>query len=421
LQTKDDPAGKRVLGMLNNCAGGVTPWGTWLTCEENFHGYFFGRLDEQHAEARNYKRYGIPGNWYNWGRYPDRFAIAKEPNEPNRFGWVVEIDPFDPASTPKKRTALGRAKREGAAGIINKDGRFAIYSGDDERFDYVYRFVTSGRVDAANPKANADILDSGALSVARFDADGTLVWLPIVFGHGPLTAANGFNSQADVVIEARRAGTLLGATPMDRPEDVQPHPTSGNIYVVMTYNERRTAAQADHANPRGENKWGHIIEIVPPRVNGKPDHAATECAWGFFIVAGDPSKAEHKARYANAPSANGWVCAPDNVAFDPKGRIWITTDGQEDIGGFNDSLYAAATSGVSRGATRCFFTGPDGAEICGPEFTPDGRTLFLSIQHPGDGSTFDKPSTRWPDFKPDMGPRGSVLAITKNDGGEIGS
>jgi hypothetical protein len=137
-------------------------------------------------------------------------------------------------------------------------------------------------------------------------------------------------------------------------------------------------------------------------------------------LAGDPSKPEQKARYVNAPSANGWLCAPDNVAFDPKGRVWISTDGQEDIGGFNDSLYAAQTSGPRRGATRCFFTAPDGAEVCGPEFTPDGKTLFLSIQHPGDGSTFDKPSTRWPDFRPDMGPRGSVLAITKDDGGEIG-
>ncbi len=169
LQTRDDPAGKRVLGMLNNCAGGVTPWGTWLTCEENFHGYFFGRLDEQHTEARNHKRYGVPGNWMNWGSYTDRFSLAKEPNEPNRFGWVVEIDPFDPASTPKKRTALGRAKREGAAGITSTDGRYAVYSGDDERFDYVYRFITAARVDLANPKANADILDNGTLSVARFE------------------------------------------------------------------------------------------------------------------------------------------------------------------------------------------------------------------------------------------------------------
>ena len=223
---------------------------------------------------------------------------------------------------------------------LSHDNRVAIYSGDDARMEFVYKFVTQDKFDPKNREANRDLLDRGTLYVARFEANGKMRWLPLVHGQGPLTAANGFNSQADVVIEARRAGTLLGATPMDRPEDVEPNPLTGNIYVVMTFNERRTAAQIDAANPRAENKWGHIIEIVPPRVNGKPDHAATECDWGFFIVGGDPSKPEQRARYPNAPSANGWVAAPDNVAFDPKGRIWISTDGQEDAAGFNDSLYA---------------------------------------------------------------------------------
>ena len=422
LKTSADPTGTRSFGTLNNCAGGTTPWGTMLTAEENIQNYFIGDAGKG-AEAGARKRYNITGKgrYADWGRYFDRWNLDKEPNEPNRWGWIVEIDPYDPNHTSVKRTALGRCAHECATHAISHDNRIAIYSGDDARMEFVYKFVTERPYDPANRAANMDLLDKGILYVARFEANGKMRWLPLVHGQGPLTAANGFASQADVMIEARRAGTLLGATPMDRPEDVEPNPHTGNIYVVMTYNERRTAAQVDAANPRAENKWGHIIEIVPPRVNGKPDHAATECDWGFFIVAGDPSKPEQKARYANAPSANGWVCAPDNVAFDPKGRVWISTDGQEDMAGFNDSLYAAATSGPSRGATRCFFTAPDGAEVCGPEFTPDGRTLFLSIQHPGEGSTFDKPSTRWPDFRPDMGPRGSVLAITKNDGGEIGS
>jgi secreted PhoX family phosphatase len=287
--------------------------------------------------------------------------------------------------------------------------------------EFVYQFVTEGKFNAANRDANLDLLDRGTLYVARFEANGKMRWLPLVHGQGPLTAANGFHSQADVVIEARRAGTLLGATPMDRPEDVEANPASGRVYVVMTFNEQRRPDQINPANPRAGNKWGHIVEIVPPLVNGRPDHAATECDWGFFIVAGNPADPSHNARYPNAPTANGWVCAPDNVAFDPKGRIWISTDGQDDAGGFNDSLYAAATSGPARGATRAFFVGPRGSEICGPEFTPDGRTLFLSIQHPGDGSTFDKPSTRWPDFNPGLPPRGAVVAITKADGGEIGS
>jgi uncharacterized protein len=422
MRTNADPTGTRSFGTLNNCAGGTTPWGTMLTAEENIQNYFTGDAGKG-PEAAARKRYNVTGKgrYADWGRYFDRFNLDKEPNEPNRFGWIVEIDPYDPNHTSVKRTALGRCAHECATHAISHDNRIAIYSGDDARMEFVYKFVTQDRFDPKNREANRDLLDRGTLHVARFEANGKMRWLPLVHGQGPLTAANGFNSQADVVIEARRAGTLLGATPMDRPEDVEPNPHTGNIYVVMTYNERRTAAQVDPANPRAENKWGHIIEIVPPRVNGKPDHAATECDWGFFIVAGDPSKPEQRARYANPPSANGWVCAPDNVAFDPKGRIWISTDGQEDAGGFNDSLYAAPTSGPSRGATRCFFTGPDGAEICGPEFTPDGKTLFLSIQHPGEGSTFDKPSTRWPDFRPDLPPRGSVLAITKNDGGEIGS
>jgi len=417
MRTNADPTGARSYGTFNNCAGGTTPWGTILTAEENFQNYFVGDAGKG-PEAASRKRYNVSGKgrYADWGRYFERFHLDKEPNEPNRFGWIVEIDPYDPSSTPVKRTSIGRCAHECATTAVSHDGRVAVYSGDDARMEFVYKFVTRDKVGTSR-----DLLDHGTLYVARFEANGKMRWLPLAHGQGPLTAANGFASQADVVIDARRAGTLLGATPMDRPEDVEPNPLTGNIYVVMTFNERRTAAQVDPANPRANNKWGHIVEIIPPRVGGKPDHTATECDWGFFIIAGDPSKPEQGARYPNAPSANGWVAAPDNVAFDPKGRIWISTDGQDDVGGFNDSLYCAATSGPARGATRCFFTSPVGSEVCGPEFTPDGKTLFLAVQHPGDGSTFDKPSTRWPDFRPDLPPRGSVLAITKADGGEIGS
>ena len=422
LRTSADPTGTRSLGTFNNCAGGTTPWGTILTAEENVQNYFAGDAGKG-PEAAARKRYGITGKgaYADWGRHFERFNMDREPNEHNRFGWIVEIDPYDPQAAPVKRTALGRAAHECATTAVSHDGRVAVYSGDDTRMEYVYKFVTEGRFDPAGPTTHADLLDKGTLYAARFEANGKMRWLPLVHGQGPLTAANGFHSQADVVIEARRAGTLVGATPMDRPEDVEPHPQTGNIYVVMTYNERRTEAQVNAANPRANNKYGHIIEIVPPRVNGKPDHAATECEWGFFMLAGDPSNPQHQARYAAQVSANGWLAAPDNVAFDPKGRIWISTDGQEDAADFNDSLYAAAASGPARGATRCFFTSPVGSEVCGPCFTPDGRTLFLSVQHPGAGSTFDKPSTRWPDFRADLPPRGSVLAITKADGGEIGS
>jgi secreted PhoX family phosphatase len=423
MQTNADPSGTRIFGTFNNCAGGTTPWHTILTAEENIQNYFSGDAGKG-PEAAARKRYGISGRgrYIAWGRYFDRFNLDKEPNEPNRFGWIVEIDPYDPKSTPVKRTALGRFAHECATSAISHDRRVAIYSGDDSRMEYVYKFVTQGKFDAARLEANRDLLDQGTLYAARFEANGKMRWLPLVHGQEPLTAVNGFSSQADVMIEARRAAGLMGATPMDRPEDVEAHPATGRIYVVLTYNEQRKPDQVNVANPRGPNPHGHIIEIVPPLVNGKSDHTATECDWGFFMLGGDPNIPAHGARYGSKLSANGWVAAPDNVAFDPKGRIWITTDGQDDAAGFNDSLYAAPVSGPNRGATRCFFNGPRGSEITGPAFTPDGKTLFIAVQHPGDekDSTFDKPSTRWPDFQEDMPPRSAVLAITRSDGGDIG-
>ncbi len=423
MKTSADATGTKVLGMLNNCSGGMTPWGTALTGEENFNGYFGGDA-EKTSDAEMHKRYGITKNaWYSWPKHHARFDVTKEPNEVNRFGWIVEVDPTDPTATPIKRTALGRFKHEGAHSIVNKDGSVVLYMGDDERFDYVYKFVTRGKFDPNNRAANMRLLDDGTLYVAQFKDDGKVAWLPLVHGQGPLTEANGFKDQAEVLIYARKAADLLKATPMDRPEDVEPNPVTGSVFVVLTNNVNRKADQVDKANPRASNAHGQIIEIVPPGGTGKDaDHAATEATWRMFLVAGKPG-IDAGTMYHRAVSEHGWLSCPDMCAFDSKGRMLIATDGAPTAAQVADAVYLTDVRGYGRGLTKLFYNAPTGAEVCGPCFTPDDKTLFLGIQHPGEdpGSTFEKPSTRWPDFKADMPPRPSVIAIVKKDGGVIGS
>jgi secreted PhoX family phosphatase len=438
LKTKADPTGRRILGTLNNCAGGQTPWGTYLTAEENFHGYFW--TDQKSADGRrptrglggaqqkSYDRYGVPGNWYSWGKFHERFNVDREPNEPNRLGWIVEIDPFDPRSTPVKHTALGRFRHEGAETIVNSDGRVVVYSGDDAQFDYVYRFVSRDRVRPGDKQHNMRLLSEGTLSVARYNDDGTVTWLPLVHGQGPLTEVNGFRSQADVVIDVRLAADLLRATPMDRPEDVQPHPRSGKVFVMLTNNAQRKPEQVDRANPRPESHFGHIIEMTAPGGG----HTADTFRWDILVQCGDPRIAEVGALWNPATSADGWFASPDNCTIDAEGRLWVSTDQGTAWPRTQhaDGLYAVGTEGPDRGLSKLFYRVPVGAELCGPRFAPDGMTLFLAVQHPAtDGvrdwkpfareSTFEDPATRWPDFKPDMPPRPSVVAIRKKDGGKI--
>jgi len=431
LKTSADATGTKVIGTVNNCAGGITPWGTYLMAEENFNGYFWGGKEAAaaHPQAASLKRYGVPGGWYNWGEHDTRFDIAKEPNEPFRFGWVVEVDIMDPTSTPKKRTALGRMKHEGAETVLNKDGRVVVYCGDDQRFDYVYKFVTKGSYNPNDRAANMDLLDEGTLYVAKFDADGGVEWLPLVHGQGPLTAANGFDSQADVLIDARLAADALGATPMDRPEDVEANPVTGKVYVILTNNSKRKADKVDGPNPRAENLWGQVLEITPEG----GDHASTKGSWDLVVQAGDPADPEVKAVWNPATTANGWFACPDNCAVDPEGRLWIATDqggGWSKASGTADGIWALETEGELRGTGKHFFRVPVGAEMCGPRFADDMQAMFVAVQHvAADGtkhwepfgreSTYDDPATRWPDFDPKLPPRPSVVMITRKGGGKI--
>lgn len=427
LKTKADPSGRLVMGTMNNCGGGTTPWGTTLHAEENFNFYFGGTPPRGDGQAASRKRYNMPAaRFFKWHEFDDRFDLGKEPNEPNRYGWVVELDPLNPEAPPKKRTALGRFKHEGAESIVNKDGRVVIYMGDDQRFDYVYRFVSTQKFNPDDRAANMDLLDAGTLSVARFNDDGTLDWLPLVHGQGPLTAANGFAAQADVLIDARLAADLLGATKMDRPEDVEAHPHNGKAYVMLTNNSRRTPWKTDAANPRGPNYAGHIIEMRAPR----RDHAADRFTWDMLVECG-PRQMATRAPFHQATSENGWFGAPDNCAIDAAGRLWVATDGNKaGTSDRNDGLFALETEGPQRGLSKLFYKGPVGAEVTGPVFTPDLQTVFLSVQHPGVAgakklpgfkreATIDDMPTAWPDFTPGKPTRPGVIAIRRKNGGKI--
>lgn len=439
LKTSADPAGRNVIGTVNNCAGGITAWNTYLMAEENFRFYFWADAYAKSKqvcadkESESARRYGLGERRQAWGKFTGnpnlrRFNLAAEPNEPNRFGWIVEVDPLDPQSVPVKHTALGRFCHEGAESIVNKDGRVVLYSGDDTRFEYVYRFVSKNMFDPDDRAANMRLLSEGTLSVAKFAPDGTLTWLPLVFGEGPLTPQNGFDSQADVLIDARLAADKLGATCMDRPEDVQPNPVKGTVYVILTNNNKRSEESVDAANPRADNLFGHIIEMIPP----DGDHTADAFKWDILVKCGDPQNASDGASWNKETSQHGWFASPDNCAVDAQGRLWVATDQGDEwpLTQKADGLYALDTE-AKRGKSKLFFRCPVGAELCGPYFTPDQEILFVAVQHPGtDGtkdyarfgraSTFEDPATRWPDFDDRMPPRPSVLVITRKGGGKIG-
>ncbi|KUN65042.1 phosphatase [Streptomyces canus] len=435
LRTSADPTGRKVLGTLNNCSGGTTPWGTTLHGEENFNQYF------ANAGRATDKRYGIGtgASERKWERFDRRFDVAQEPNEVHRFGYVVELDPYDPSSAPRKHTALGRFKHEGATVRLTHDGRPVVYSGDDERFDYFYKFVGSKRMKHGSGRAvrehNLSLLDEGTLYVARLTGDSPALeidgtgklpadgefdgggeWIPLVTAtaKGAVSHVEGMTAD-EVCVFTRLAGDKVGATKMDRPEDIEPNPHSGKVYVALTNNTNRgvgTNAPADEANPRNANKHGHILELTE-RWN-RAD--STKFAWTLFLVAGDP---EDPATYfAGFPKdAVSPISCPDNVAFDPHGNLWISTDGNQL--GSHDGLFGVATKGERRGELKQFLTVPTGAETCGP--LVQDRRVLVAVQHPGEisGATVEKPASTWPDG-PGKIVRPAVVAVWRKDGDDIG-
>ena len=425
LKTVADPAGTEVLGTINNCASGYTPWGTYLTCEENWNGYFInaGTIPPEQ------RRYGVTekGAGYRWHEFDQRFDAAANPNEPNRFGWVVEIDPFEPGSKPVKRTALGRVKHEGAALALTADNRVVFYMGDDQQFEYIYKFVSRDPYNKTDRAANRDLLDHGTLYVAKFNADGSGEWLALVHGSNGLTAENGFVSQADILIKTRQAGDRAGATKMDRPEWTAVNPRDKSVYCTLTNNSARGAKDqpgVDAANPRANNTFGHIIRWH----ERDSDAAALAFKWDIFVLAGDPLLADANKQGNIKGDVFG---SPDGLWFDPAGRLWIQTDvstsvlNRGDYAGVGNNQMLCADPATGR--IRRFLTGPKGCEITGITMTPDGASMFINIQHPGEtASERSDPAqplavSSWPDGEAAGRPRSSTIVIRRDDGGIVGT
>lgn len=422
MKTAFDEKGREVLGTLNNCANGVTPWGTYLTCEENFNGYFVKSAKPTLTEARvgvNAKGFG-----YRWHEFDERFNLDQHPNEINRFGWVVEIDPQDPDAKPIKRTALGRFKHEGAVVTVAKNKKVVVYMGDDQKNEYVYKFVSKKTFNPNNLKENKHLLDEGTLYVARYDADGHGRWIALEHNRNGLTAANGFPDQAFIVINARLAADFVGATSMDRPEWIAVHPKNKDVYVTLTNNsDRGTKAPVNAANPRASNSMGHIVRWS--EANG--DSAGTVFKWEIYTLAGDSSSNQAHLRGNVIGDTLG---SPDGLWFDRRGILWTQTDISTSALGKgayvnlpNNAMYA---SDPATKEFRRFLIGPKGCEITGVDMTPDLKTMFINIQHPGESpSERSNPNntkiiSSWPDKDNFTRPRSATIAIWRKDGKDVG-
>ena len=408
LKTSADPSGTRSLGTWNNCANGSTPWGTYLTCEENFNGYY-SSSDPDYPRTAEMKRYGIKhkDRGYNWASIDDRFDISKEPNEPNRNGYVVEYDPTDPNFTPKKRTALGRFKHENAEVVIAPNGHAVVYLGDDERGEFLYRFVSERKWTQGGD--NRDLLEDGTLFVAKFVDNLRGEWVP-------MTPATTGMSKAEICIHSRIAASKLGATTMDRPEWVAANPVKTEVYCALTNNKNRGVkpnAGGDKTpawgpNPRNKNLYGQILRWSPDN----EDHTSNGFTWDLFVTAGNPNV--HSDEYAgssNVNSANMFNSA-DGIRFDPSGLLWIQTDGNysnaKDFAGMgNNQMLCADTES---GEIRRFMVGPNECEITGLTWSDDRKSLFVGIQHPGERGNSNFPGGG------DTVPRSSIIVVQRHDG-----
>ncbi len=413
LKTAADPTGRKSLGTYANCANGRTPWGTYLTCEENFDGYF-PTLHPDTEISAELARYGIgKKNWHaNWAMADERFDVSRHPNEPNRVGYVVEIDPFDPASTPKKRTAMGRFKHENAELAINPDGRVVVYLGDDERSEFLYRFVSDGRYAAGGD--NTSLLNSGKLYAAKFHDDFSGEWLEL----SPATTS--MSSQAEVCIHTRLAASEVGATTMDRPEWVAANPLKAELYCSLTNNVERgkkpnsggDPTPVGGPNPRAENRYGQILRWWPEG----GDHTSVKFTWDLFAMAGNPTVHTDDRKGSANITAENMFNSPDGLKFDDNGILWIETDGKytnkDDFAGMGNNQVLAADP--ETGEIRRFLVGPKECEMTGIAWSVDRRTLFVGIQHPG-----EKGNSHFPGGGASV-PRSSIIAVEREDGGTIG-
>jgi secreted PhoX family phosphatase len=441
VKTVADPSGRAIKGTLGNCAGGTTPWGTILSGEENFNGYFVAP-----GESASDKRYGLTSSATARGwEFDDPRFDTRNPgyeNEANRFGWIVEVDPFDPTSTPKKHSSLGRFKHEGANVIVAESGHVVAYMGDDERFDYLYKFVSKDKYRAggtdADRKHNMTLLSEGDLFVAKFTGnspaaeidgsgklpadgafDGTGEWLPLVLNGA--SAVPGMTVE-EVLVYTRLAADKVGPTKMDRCEDVEPNPLTGKVYVACTNNSDRGKPGKEGAtevNPRNANRDGHIVEIIETG-----DQTSTKFTWNLLMVCGDPAQGD--VTYFSGFPVNqvSPISCPDNLAFDSVGNLWISTDGAPAGIKRADGLFKVTLEGAERGKVEQFLAVPIDAETCGPIIHDEERNVFVSVQHPGEEGTFEAPNSLFPDYVADgatpapgqaRAPRPSVVQVFRVD------